>query len=188
MNRIVIKLTRKSLFSCRIRRGRHFHRSHRQPHSGETWRKKRGKSRWWPSYSYKVHNGKTRCLVYERNEGSLRLWLGKKWHHLRAVFHLQITFVEVGSSVSTTHHVLFFVTLVLAIGSIVNGTLLQIHFFYGCLKRKSLSYHVSKTDPQVVENLIFASKSTIFTKVQRMYEMVRFVEFKISRTFCSYSI
>ena len=70
----------------------------------------------------------------------------KKWHHLRAVFHLQITFVEVGSSVSTTHHVLFFVTLVLAIGSIVNGTLLQIHFFYGCLKRKSLSYHVSKTD------------------------------------------
>ena len=146
MNRIVIKLTRKSLFSCRIRRGRHFHRSHRQPHSGETWRKKRGKSRWWPSYSYKVHNGKTRCLVYERNEGSLRLWLGKKWHHLRAVFHLQITFVEVGSSVSTTHHVLFFVTLVLAIGSIVNGTLLQIHFFYGCLKRKSLSYHVSKTD------------------------------------------
>ena len=140
MNRIVIKLTRKSLFSCRIRRGRHFHPSHRQPHSGETWRKKRGKSRWWQSYSYKVHNGKTRCLVYERNEGSLRLWarrlLKNGRHHLRAVFHLQITFVEVRSSVSTTHHVLFFVTLVLAIGSIVNGTLLQIHFFYGCLRRK----------------------------------------------------
>ena len=128
-------------------------------------------------------------LWKERRIIKIMVGASKKWHHLRAVFHLQITFVEVGSSVSTTHHVLFFVTLVLAIGSIVNGTLLQIHFFYGCLKRrKSLSYHVSKTDPQVVENLIFASKSTIFTKVQRMYEMVRFVEFKISRTFCSYSI
>ena len=60
--------------------------------------------------------------------------------------------------------------------------------FLRLFKRKSLSYHVSKTDPQVVENLIFATKSTILTKVQRMYEMVRFVEFKISRTFCSYSI
>ena len=66
MNRKAIKLTRKSLFSCRIQKGRHCHRSHRQPHSGETWHKMRGRSRWWQSYSYTVHNGKTLCLVYER--------------------------------------------------------------------------------------------------------------------------
>ena len=92
----------------------------------------------------------------------------KKWHHLRAVFHLQITFVEVGSSVSTTHHVLFFVTLVLAIGSIVNGTLLQIHFFYGCLKRrKSLSYHVSKTDITHTKKSYFCQQ--IYNKTSSFY-------------------
>ena len=79
MNRKAIKLTRKSLFSCRIQKGRHCHRSHRQPHSGETWRKMRGRSRWWQSYSYTVHNGKTLCLVYERKRSLKMAGCWEKW-------------------------------------------------------------------------------------------------------------